>query len=812
MFTITVFALFGLGGSTEAPLEAGASPASDSKVSESAPVTQPDSAPLISWGDYDGDGFPDLYAIYLSGEDRMFRNSGDGSFTDVTVAAGLSGNVGSRSAQWADYDQDGFLDLYVAADREQRRLFKNRGTGAFDDMTRNAGLATFGEEIAAAWIDYDADTYPDLAIHTISGDRLLHNTAEGWFEPVQLGIPVALPSEPGSLERETGEENRDEAGVETNTSPSVADHDESEPTRESDVETRREPAIRRALPVLFPWPSGSSATIAGVSLSGGINPPIATCIPTMFDQAGGPCLGASSAPTLGRLFPISLKLFVSSGAAGNVGIGTTSPTAKLHVEGTGRLEDTLTLSPSGDQALNVSTGSIFKGGVLFLHTKGGGDNTALGSSALANVTTGYRNTASGHDALFSNTTGSFNSASGDTALRSNTTGSFNTASGFHALFANTTGTFNVATGMQALESNTTGSRNAATGYRALSYNTTGNRNTAMGHQTLLYSTSGSSNTATGYRALHHNTTGSGNTASGYEALFKNTFGVRNTATGLGALSANTTGSLNTASGSDALGANTTGPNNTATGHQALHSNTTGGTNTAIGGSALQDNTTGNQNTAIGSSALLVTTGNRNTALGSNAGLFLTTGSDNIMIGSNGQPADSDTIRIGHQGTQTKTFIAGIRGVTTVNANAIPVLIDGTGQLGTISSSRRFKKDIAEMADATERLLELRPVVFRYKQEQTDSSGAVPMEYGLIAEEVADVFPDLVVYDEEGLPLTVKYHLLSSMLLNEFKKQAHELEKLRNDMARLDAFEARLRAIEGRAASAAPPLAVPVDHQ
>src|SRR4029079_19568961 len=119
---------------------------------------------------------------------------------------------------------------------------------------------------------------------------------------------------------------------------------------------------------------------------------------------------------------------------------------------------------------------------------------------------------------------------------------------------------------------------------------------------------------------------------------------------------------------------------------------------------------------------------------------------------------------------TRAFIAGIRGVTTANANAIPVLVDSAGQLGTVSSSRRFKKDIADMGDLTERLLELRPVVFHYKQEQSmPDDSEVPLEYGLIAEEVAEVFPDLVVYDEEGLPFTVKYHLLSAMLLNEMKK-------------------------------------------
>jgi hypothetical protein len=150
-------------------------------------------------------------------------------------------------------------------------------------------------------------------------------------------------------------------------------------------------------------------------------------------------------------------------------------------------------------------------------------------------------------------------------------------------------------------------------------------------------------------------------------------------------------------------------------------------------------------------------------------------------------------------------------VTTVNANAIPVLVDSAGQLGTVSSSRRFKKDIADMAELTERLLELRPVVFHYKQGQKLPDGSdVPLEYGLIAEEVAEIFPDLVVYDEEGLPFTVRYHLLSSMLLNELQRlqaaHARDLEELRSE------FEARLAAVESRAFPAATLAASPADNR
>ena len=239
-------------------------------------------------------------------------------------------------------------------------------------------------------------------------------------------------------------------------------------------------------------------------------------------------------------------------------------------------------------------------------------------------------------------------------------------------------------------------------------------------------------------------------------------------------------------------ASTTGFANTACGNQALFSNTTGFANAANGYQVLHSNTTGFQNTASGARALYSsTTGSRNIALGYRAG-FYTTGSDNVDIGNEGVVAESATIRVGTAGTQTRAFISGIRGVTTGVANAIPVLVDGNGQLGTVSSSRRFKEEIADMGELTDRLLELRPVVFRYKPEV--QAGERPLEYGLIAEEVAEVFPELVVYDEQGQPFTVKYHLLASMLLNELKRQgaehASEIEELRD---RLAAVEARARA-------------------
>ncbi len=496
---------------------------------------------------------------------------------------------------------------------------------------------------------------------------------------------------------------------------------------------------------------------------------------------------------------------------------------------------------SGYAALRYNTtgsNNTASGDSALRHNTTGYRNTASGISALRDNTTGFRNMASGDSALLSNTTGSRNTASGSIALLANATGANNTASGYAALAYNTTGSnntangysalrfnksgYNTASGSDALRSNTTGSRNTASGYAALRSNTTASENTASGASALESNTTGSDNTAIGSDALFSNTTGSRNTASGFRALSSNTAGVDNTASGHIALLNNTTGFRNTASGSSALMLNTTGFNSTAIGSSALFSNTTGANNTASGYAALRFNTTGSGNTASGYGALFYnTTGWRNTAvgvgalnanatgqdnigLGVNAGSNLTTGSNNIAIGNLGVAGESSTIRIGTSGTQTRAFIAGIRGVTTGGGGALSVLIDANGQLGTVSSSRRFKKDIVDMGAATDNLLELRPVRFRYRQEQTMPDGSeVPMEYGLIAEEVAEVFPDLVVYDEEGDPFTVKYHILSSMLLNELKKleerfgvqseehareleaRARELEELRSRVATLE---------------------------
>ena len=168
-----------------------------------------------------------------------------------------------------------------------------------------------------------------------------------------------------------------------------------------------------------------------------------------------------------------------------------------------------------------------------------------------------------------------------------------------------------------------------------------------------------------------------------------------------------------------------------------------------------------------------TTGSNNLGLGWDAGGYLTSGSNNICIGNVGEAGDSSTTRIGTAGGQTRAFVAGIRGATTAINDAIPILIDSTGQLGTVSSSREVKQDIAALGAVSERLLGLRPVSFRYKEHA--ARGDTTPQFGLIAEEVAEVFPELVVYDARGRPETVKYHLLVPLLLNELQRLERRVE-------------------------------------
>ncbi len=353
-----------------------------------------------------------------------------------------------------------------------------------------------------------------------------------------------------------------------------------------------------------------------------------------------------------------------------------------------------------------------------------------------------------------------NTATGLDALHSDTTGYYNTADGAYALYYNTDGGYVTAVGAYALYSNTGGGYDTATGYGALYSNAQAFYNTADGYEALFSNTSGTDNSATGASALQSNTTGNDNTATGYEALSNNTTGGGNTSTGYYALASNTTSNFNEAYGYQALYYNS-GADNAAFGAAALINNTTGVANTAVGNDALYQNTTGEGNIAIGGSA------------GFNNG---TSGNYNIDIGSTGSSGDNETIRIGS--TQTSFYAAGIDGVTV--SSGVEVFINSSGQLGTVNSSRRFKEDVHDMGEASSAIFRLRPVTYRYKQPYAD--GSKPIDYGLIAEEVAEVYPDLVVKGADGQIQTVQYQKLTPMLLNELQKQHELLEQMGKTMA------------------------------
>jgi hypothetical protein len=289
-----------------------------------------------------------------------------------------------------------------------------------------------------------------------------------------------------------------------------------------------------------------------------------------------------------------------------------------------------------------------------------------------------------------------------------------------------------------------------------------NGDTFLGDDALPNNTTGIDNTATGNEALASNTTGLFNTANGASALFTNTTGENNTANGAFALYNNTIGNFNTADGGDALSQNTSGSENTATGLDALHYNTTGNNNTAIGLDALYNNT-----------------GSNNIGLGQNAGVNLTTGSNNIDIGAFGTAGESNTIRIGKSGQQKSAFVQGIYGATV--ANGVGVIVGSGGRLGTIVSSARFKDAIKPMDKASEAILALKPVTFRYKHE-LDPNG-IP-QFGLVAEQVEKVNPDLVTRDDQGKAYTVRYEAVNAMLLNEFLKEHRKVEEQGATIAQL----------------------------
>jgi hypothetical protein len=309
------------------------------------------------------------------------------------------------------------------------------------------------------------------------------------------------------------------------------------------------------------------------------------------------------------------------------------------------------------------------------------------------------------------------------------------------------------------------------------------KNTAEGENALFsvdttITSSGVENTAIGFQALYSDIDGAANTAIGANALYSSK-GVYNTATGDNALYSNTQGNENTATGANALFNNTTSGSNTADGFDALSSNTTGYRNTATGVSALYSNITGHGNTATGFQALYQNTGSNNVGLGFDAGNGLTTGSGNVCIGYGvlGVAGESNTTRI-------KNIYSSV-------ASGRAVYINADSKIGTLVSSRRFKEQIKPMAKASEAVLALKPVTFHYKKE-IESNGSIM--FGLIAEDVEKVDPDLVTRNEKGEAETVRYEAVNAMLLNEFLKEHREVQELKKQVA---AFTAGLQKVSAQ---------------
>jgi trimeric autotransporter adhesin len=359
-------------------------------------------------------------------------------------------------------------------------------------------------------------------------------------------------------------------------------------------------------------------------------------------------------------------------------------------------------------------------------------NTAGGTSALSSLQSGYDNSAFGGAALSSDTSGFHNTAMGNGA-----------ASGITSGFGNT------AVGSQALNSNFTGNGNTAIGNFTLT-STDASENTAIGYAAMGSTTSGVDNTGTGAFALSHNLTGSNNTAIGHQAMFDSQTGSNNTAIGHQAMFDNQTGGQNTAIGKNAL-YHSTSSANTVAGYSACWACRTGGINTGYGFKTLFSNATGSNNIALGYEAA-----------------FNVQGSNNIDIGNQGMSGDNGVIRIGAASTQSTTYIAGINS-TTLTGSA--VYVNSNGQLGVVASSERYKTEITSMDANTDKLQQLRPVTFRLKSEPRGT-----LQYGLIAEEVQKIYPDLVIRNSQGRIEGIRYDELTPILLKEIQVlRAHQID-------------------------------------
>jgi hypothetical protein len=381
------------------------------------------------------------------------------------------------------------------------------------------------------------------------------------------------------------------------------------------------------------------------------------------------------------------------------------------------------------------------------------------------------NTKMGTDALRYNTTGHDNSAFGDQTLKNSETGTYLTGFGHQSLVGSYHSHQNTGIGAHSVSGGNvvTGFGNTGCGSLSLDGLTAGHYNTAIGFKALRVNGGGTSNTAIGSTCLESNTLGSDNTAVGATCMTNNMTGNSNTAVGMGTLRNNVAGSYNTAIGGGPT-FTTAVPSNGNTSHgQFSMQNATGNQCVAFGDNAMINARGGAVwNVAVGSEALRVCNGRDNIAIGKLAGNNLLGDVYNIHIGTRGSVGDNHTVRIGQSALQKHAYLAGVHGAT--SAGGVRVFVNANGRLGTLTSSRKFKTDIADMSSASDVLRNLRPVSFHYNTEIDREQ--VP-QFGLIAEEVADVASDLVARDANGDIYTVRYDAVNAMLLNEFQKQ-HQL--------------------------------------
>ena len=440
------------------------------------------------------------------------------------------------------------------------------------------------------------------------------------------------------------------------------------------------------------------------------------------------------------------------------GVGTiTGVTAGAGLSGGG---------PSGAVSLSVNfLGSGAAATVArsdHFHGRGasGERNTAVGESALAAVTSGgLSNTAVGQEALNKLTSGDFNVAVGQGSLGLATTASQNTAVGAGALGGTTSGVGNTAIGIGALGEATTGAENIAVGGFALASNT-GSRNTVLGFGALGTFGNATENVAVGHSALASATTGGTNVAVGFQAMMVNTTGAQNVALGTQALFSSVNGAANVAIGTGALGA------------------ATGSFNVGLGRQAASSLAAGNNNIIIGDGA------------GANLGTGVVPNNSNILIANPGANDDVGQIRIGTNGTHTGVHVAGVYG--TPMALGLAVAVDANGKLGAPSpSSRRFKEQIEPLDDVRAVVQALQPVTFYYKPEFAPGRAR---QYGLIAEQVAEVMPDMVILNAAGEIQSVHYQMLAPLLLAEVQR----LERDRAaQQAAIEALQRELAALRAR---------------